>query len=320
MIRKICVRCLTGMLALFVLLTFPHAAISAAAERAVLCSTFPIYQLTRNITTGREGVQVDLMLPSQLGCPHDYVLSPLDMKKMARADILVINGLGMEDFLVAPLQQAKETLVVVDSSAGIKDLLAYQGDHHHAHHHDCDEHHHNHSAEDWNPHLFASPRMVVRLVENIAQGLALADPDGTAVYRANAETYVARMEKLAEQVSGLGEQLGNKRILQPHGIFDYLARDIGLEIIAHMIDDSGQEPAASEMIRLIKLVREQQPAAIVIEPQYPAKVANTISQETGVPVVLLDPVATGPDDAPLDYYETIMRQNLETIAQTWGVR
>jgi len=83
-------------------LIFGFAFFTGAPEQTVLATTFPIYQIARNVTQGRDGVKVDLMMPSQQGCPHDYALTTQDMQKLAKANILVVNGLGMEDFLGAP--------------------------------------------------------------------------------------------------------------------------------------------------------------------------------------------------------------------------
>ena len=72
---------------------------TALAQTRVLATTFPVYQIVRNITQNVPDVEVQLMLPAQAGCPHDYALTPQDMSKLAQADILVLNGLGLEAFL-----------------------------------------------------------------------------------------------------------------------------------------------------------------------------------------------------------------------------
>ena len=75
---------------------------AALAQTRVLATTFPVYQIVRNITQNVPDVEVQLMLPAQAGCPHDYALTPQDMSKLAQADILVLNGLGLEAFLGSP--------------------------------------------------------------------------------------------------------------------------------------------------------------------------------------------------------------------------
>jgi zinc/manganese transport system substrate-binding protein/zinc transport system substrate-binding protein len=294
-----------------------------ASGSDVLCTTFPLYQITRNVSQGRNGVNVGLLLPASLGCPHHYSLTPQDMQKLARADVLVVNGLGMEEFLGAPVKKANPRLRVVDSSVGIEGVLQYAGDDDHAHadghdHAEAHDHAHHHHAGA-NPHLFASPRMAAVLAENIAAGLSKADPEGASVYFKNAKAYAGRMNALADEMAAAVKTLRNNRIVQPHGVFDYLARDIGLEVVA-VTQPHGQEPSAAEMLKLAGTIREKKAGAVITEPQYSAKVGQTLAKETGIPSAVLDPVASGPENAPLDYYEQTMRKNLETLRVTLGVK
>ena len=301
----------------------------ARAELNVLCTTFPIHLIARNVAQGRAGVDLQLLLPAGMGCPHDYALTPQDLRKIAAADVLVVNGLGLEEFLGAPVETANPDVETVDSSAGIQDLLEYAHEHAEAeeeHDHEAEadpghaEHdhgHHHHAGV--NPHLFASPRQAARIALNVAAGLSKADPEGAGVYFRNAQAYADRLNALADEMAALGRTLKNNRIVEPHGVFDYLARDMGLEVVA-VLRPHGQEPSAAEMLELVHTLRAKQAGAIFTEPQYPAKVGAALARETGLPTATLDPVATGPDAAPLDYYETAMRQNMETLRATLGVQ
>lgn len=310
----------------------------ASPQRHILVTTFPIYQIVRNLTQGCEGIHTALLLPSHLGCPHDYVVTPQNMQQLTKADILVINGLGMEFFLEASLKKANPNLTVIDSSKGISDLLpdGSRGDatstskrpkpQHEdqnrgdkvSHKHDHDHNHaHSHTGGS-NPHLFASPRMSAQIVSVIASALSDLNPEMADRYQRNAETYKNTLNRLTDDLAALGKRLRNHRIVQPHGIFDYLARDMGLEIVATM-QPNGLGPSAFEMSKLVHILREKKVGAIVTEPQYPDKIGKTLSKETGVPWIQLDPVASGPQDAPLDYYEMVMRNNMEILRETIGV-
>jgi ABC-type Zn uptake system ZnuABC Zn-binding protein ZnuA len=452
----------------------PAVSATSAAKQTVLATTFPIYQIVRNVTKGWDGVNVELMIPSQLGCPHGYALTPQDMQKLAKADILVVNGLGMEEFLGAPVKKANPRINAIDSSAGIKETLQYQGEeHHHSHaehaHHGAAHRHHGDQPYEWagaftldpgvytwtfakvdgqyadpamkmaylvseandpiehaenkvaklfaqkgtnqkhgssldtgklhilqfdagrdtseftikidkagtyvfftehmpsefeagehyfktaagrdvepvaqepeaghahhhgehghehghdhhhggvNPHLFASPRMTAKLAMNIAAELSKADATGAATYFTNAQAYADTMNTLADDMAALGGRLKNNRIVQPHGVFDYLARDMGLEIVAVM-QAHGQEPSAAEMVSLVKTIKEKNAGAIFTEPQYPEKAGKSLAKETGIAVALLDPAATGPENASLTHYEEIMRQNMKTLESTLGIK
>lgn len=193
--------------------------------------------------------------------------------------------------------------------------LATGGDHESKHAHG----HAHHVHQDINPHLFVSPRMAALLAENIAQGLSQADPEGAAVYASNAKAYAERMKKLADDLTELAKTFTNRRIVQPHGVFDYLARDIGLEIVA-AIQPHGHEPSAAEMLDLVRIIRETKAGAVFTEPQYSPKVGQAIAREAGFPTAMLDPGVSGPDNAPLDYYELIMRKNMETLRATFAVK
>lgn len=301
---------------IFVLLLVLPA--QAAPPRLILTSTFPIYQMTRNIVQGQSGVTVELLLPARLGCPHDYALTPQDMQKLRQAEVLIINGLGLEEFLGAPLQRAHPGLIVIDSSRGLKGVMPYRNQpatatkNNHGHDHD-------HAAA-VNPHLFASPRMAARQVLNIAAELARLDPAAAPLYQRNAHAYAGRLDTLADEFVTLGKTLKNRRIITQHGVFDYLARDMGLEVVAVVQEHPGQEPAAAEMLALIRQAKARQVGAVFTEPQYPAKIAETIAREAGIPSTTLDPAASGADDAPLNSFETTMRNNLQTLKSVLGSR
>lgn len=295
--------CLLSICALALLL--PLAA--TGGELQVLCTTFPIYQITRNVAQGRGGVNVQLLLPASLGCPHDYALTPQDMQKLLGARVLVVNGAGLEEFLGAPVAKANPGLSVVDSSAGVSNLLTYQSEN-------------APGRQEPNPHFFSSPRLAAQLAANIAAGLARADSEGADLYQKNAALYAVRMNRLADEFTALGRTLANRRIVTQHGAFDYLARDAGLEVVAVLQAHAGQEPSAADMLELVKIIRASKAGAIFTEPQYPAKIGQTLARETGIPSAILDPTASGPENAPLDYYETVMRKNLETLRATLGVK
>ncbi|MDD2463932.1 MAG: metal ABC transporter substrate-binding protein [Desulfobulbus sp.] len=299
---------------IFFLACYPSWSWAKEATLQILVSTFPIYQITRNVIQGVEGVDIDLMIPAGLGCPHDYALTPQDMQKLAKADLLIINGLGMEEFLGAPLKKANASLQIIDSSSGISEILQYREKEHEQHMHE-EEHH-----TGPNPHLFASPRMAALLADNIAQALAHSLPEFAPAIVANGKTYGQKMQQLAATMAEAGKGLANNRIVTQHGVFDYLARDMGLEVVAVVQAHAGQNPSAAEILALVADIKAQKAGAIFTEPQYPQAVGQTIAREAGIKSARLDPAANGPDNAPLDYYQQVMQSNLKTLEQILGRR
>ena len=286
----------------------PVQALAQENHIRILASTFPVYLFTKNIVADVKTAKLEIMLPPNLGCPHDYALTPQDMYKLARADVFVVNGLGLEEFLGSPLKKANPHLFILDSAKDITQLLYYTPE----------EEESSQGQQSVNPHIFASPRMAAQQVAHIAEGLAQIDPASAAQYRANAKAYVAILAALDAEFIEAGKVLKNNRIITQHGIFDYLARDMGLEIASVIAAHPGQEPSAASILSLIGLIKEKKVGAIFTEPQYKNASAKTLAREAQIPLAALDPVANGPDDAPLSYYQDTMRNNLNLLTPPHG--
>jgi len=279
------------------LLLVPVRPTAGGEEVRVLTSFLPVYLFTRNVTGDAPGVIVDIMLPASLGCPHDYALTPGDMKKIARADLFIANGYGMEEFLGAPVRKANPKLKVIESAASVAPLRAGDGD----------GHHHG----DMNPHTWVSPRNAILQVRAIEKALSAASPGNAPVFRRNADAYVRRLEAVVREYDDAAKRFRRRNIVTFHNVFDYLARDAGLTIVGEIEETPGQEPSAGEMRRLVQTIRAKNVAAVFAEPQYPERLAGMIGREAGVPVHVLDPVATG--STALTTYEDVMRRNLKIL-------
>ena len=332
-------------------LILPQAASAAAGQGKlrILATTYPVYLLARNVVQSNPGAQVDLLIPAQTGCPHDYALTPKDMQKLAQADVLLLNGLGLDDFMLKALPNAKPGLVVVDSSAGITPLKednahedgdedhdGHEGGHadhdghdHAARHgheesghghdgHDGHSHHHDHGGV--NPHAFASPRLAAVMVKNMAQGLAKADPQNAASYESNASAYEKVLSGLSERLAALGNKAPNKGIALMHDALSYMARDGGLEVVAVIQEDEEAQPSAGRLITVAKILREHKPALIASEPQYSDKAVQTLAREVGIPAAQLDSLASGPASPSLDHYEKTMNNNINILEKYFEPR
>jgi ABC-type Zn uptake system ZnuABC Zn-binding protein ZnuA len=274
----------------------------AAPPLRVLTSFLPVYLFTKNVVGDAPGVAVDMMLPAGLGCPHDYALSPSDMKKIASADLFVVNGLGMEEFLGAPVRKANPKVRMVESAAAVVPIRA-----------DSDD---GHGHGGVNPHSWVSPRNAILQVRAIEKALSAASPGNAGRFRKNADGYVARLEALSREADAAAKRFRNRNIVTFHNVFDYLARDLGLRVVGEIEAVPGQEPSAGEIRKLVGVIRREKAAALFGEPQYPARIAETIGREAGIPVRTLDPVATG-STAPTAY-EDAMRANLRTLSEALG--
>ena len=286
----------------------------AAQENAqqvnILTTFYPMYIFTLNIADGIEGVSVQNMADQSVGCLHDYQLQTRDMVALEEADVLIVNGGGMEQFMDKVISMRSD-LPVVTACEGI-DMLPLEG---HAHEHDHD--HEGESCSEVNAHVWLDPKLAVRQIENIAEGLCTADSAHAEAYRANAAAYAERIGALGEEMSGMLEPVRGERIVTFHEAFPYFANAFGIEIAGVIQHDQGEEPGTREIAKTCELVKELGVKALFAEPQYPQKAAETIARETGAGLYRLDPVVSG--DGVKESYEMIMRENarilLEALAQ-----
>ncbi len=273
----------------------------------VVCTFLPVYVLTQNVVYGVPGVEVRLLLAANAGCPHDYMLTPTEAVMLEKADVLVLNGLGMEQFLRNNPALTRTGTEKIEAGEAVDTLLTPRE---HSTEQAEDRHEHSGVAE-INPHGWVSPFQAARMARFIGDRLAQIDSPYSEEYRAHAQAYAARLDSLGHEFEDLVARAQNKRIVTFHHAFDYLARDVGLEIMEVVEPSPGVEPSAKSLAQLAKEIKARRPAALFSEPQYSNRLVETLASETGVVVLVLDPAASGDSD-PQSYLK-IMRQNLLTL-------
>ena len=276
---------------------------AAGGEKTFVTSFYPMYIFARNVAGDVPGVKVVNLAGESTGCLHDYQLKTRDMATLEKADALIINGGGMEQFMDKVIAQQPH-LAVIDAGSGIEMLCS--GDDH-------DHDGHEHANEVMNAHVWLDPMLAIRQVQNIADGLSAADEENAAAYQANAAAYIARIEALDAELKAQLAPLAGKEIVTFHEAFDYFAHAYGLHVAAVIAGDSGEEPSTRQIAKLCDLVEELAVKALFVEPQYPAKTAETIARETGAKLYTLNPVVTG-DGSP-DSSENLMRENARVLQE-----
>ena len=284
----------------------------------IVTSFYPLYISTINITKDIPNVTVTNMTKSQTGCLHDYQLTPQDLKTLENADILVINGAGMESFLDGIISQYPN-LEIVDATKG----LSLLEDDTHSH----DDHDHDHDTEDehsedddhdheYNAHVWVSVTGNIDEVKNISSQLENLNPENKEAYQSNTNTYVAKLEDLKNEMHEELDNLPNRDIITFHEAFPYFAEEFNLNIAGVIEIEPDSEPSAKEIEEIINTVKGKNIKALFTEPQYSSKVAETIATETGATVYELDPIVTG-DSNPNAYDDYInkMKKNLDVLKE-----
>lgn len=282
---------LTCLLAVFMLLGACHH-VRCAEPMRILATTFPVWQFTANICAKAPNVVVELLIPASAGCPHDFSLKPADLNKLAQADIIVTNGAGLEEFLTRPLDGLKKKPAIINASQNVPVLEEAHGDHGHA-----------------NPHTFASPANAALMATNIAAGIAEKDPRNAQLYNENGNAYVKRLTEISDKLKKIGGQAPNPSIALEHDALAYLAKNADLKIAAIFENTA----SASQLAKLRQQLATEKPALLAGDAQYPDRLLRVLSQETHIPFAQLNPCASGPADAPLDYYEKVMQSNWDIL-------
>ena len=267
-----------------VLLSQAHGA--ANAPFRILTSFHPMYIHTLNIAGNIPGVEISNLTRPATGCLHDYQATPDDVARLTTADAVVINGGGMEAFMDKTMQNGHKP-VVINASEGIEWIR--------------DEH-------GINPHVWTSPSLAIRQVENIARQLAAADPAHAGIYQQQAQRYAAQLDTLRVHMRTELQPLRVRDLVTFHEAFVYFAREFNFNAISVITADGGIIPRPRELARAVRLIKARHIPAIFVEPQYASDAALTIARETGAEVGTLDPGVTGPDRA--DAYLRMMETNL----------
>ena len=272
----------------------------AAPEQAdIAATTLPVWQFTCRLTEGTD-LTVTRLVTESISCLHDYTLTVRQMKAIECADVVVLSGAGLEEFLDDVLDDSQ----IIDSSAGVTLL---EGGHHH-HHEGEDEpeesHHHEHD-----PHLWLSPAHAMEQARNICAGLTLQYPQYAAVFKENLTGLLSDLEKLNAYGKQALSDLSSREILTFHDGFSYLAQEFGIEIVEAIEEESGSEASAMELIHMIEEIRLHEIRAIFVEENGSGSAASIIAAETGASCYTLSMVMSGDD------YFSAMYANIDTLKE-----
>lgn len=287
-------------------------------EFLVVTSFYPIYVIARNLTEGIDGVRLQNLTENQTGCLHDYQMTTKDMKLLDQADVLLVNGGGMESFFENALDGLAH-LTVISSEEGIQ-LLEQMSEHNHDHgveEEDDDHEEHGHEGHDHgihNAHIWLDPVRYRQQVVNLATGLAEQDPEHRAQYEANRDRYLKEIDTVAEEYQTAFAEMDPQHVIIFHDAFAYYGEVLPLEVVK-AVEIEGDESAlsAAEMAEVVEEIHHHHIQYLLIEEQYSLTVADVLAEESGAETVVLDSLVTG--DGSLDSWLTGMRENLGILQQ-----
>lgn len=272
----------------------------------VVTSFYPMYIATLNIVDGVDGVRLENLSEPQTGCLHDFQLTPEDMKLLSTADVFVINGGGIESFM-SDVAKAYPKLDVVEACEDVA-LLSEDADTESESNHDHD---HDHDHGDENAHAWMSVPRYRTMVKTIASHLAQKDEAHAKEYYANAEKYDAKLAVLEEKIDSLKSLTGGQNIIIFHEAYEYVADDFSMNACYLLDLDEERSVSAGEVKQVIGAIKDDGVSVILAEELYGKSMGDTVSRETDVHMVYIDPLNRGEYDK--DSYLDGMEHNIELV-------
>lgn len=267
-----------GLVALMVIVTPAPAADDGRLR--VMVSILPQEEFVKAV--GGEHVNVTVMVPPGRE-PHTYAPTPSQMMSLERASLYFEVGAGLE-FEMVWMQRFVELnsdMLVVNGSKDVHLMKMSDG-----------------GMTD--PHIWLSPKNAMTMVQNLYHGLIKIDPRNASDYENNTRSYLQRLDRLDENISAALAPLENRNILALHPAWGYFADEFGLTQRA--IEENGKEPTALGLAEILDFARRYNVSVVFAEPQFSTRMADSIAEEIGGAVVIVDDLAA-------DYID-----NLEIVA------
>ena len=268
----------------------------------IAATTLPVYDFTVAICENTP-ITVTRLVTEEVSCLHDYSLNVRQVKAAEAAEVIVMSGAGLEEFLDDMLIGT----ITIDASHGIE-LICPEEDHGHEHEEE-EEHGHEGHSHDQDPHIWLSPVNAIIMAENICDGLTDRYPEYEAVFADNLKLLLDKLESLQQYGENALREINSREIITFHDGFAYFADSFGLTILEAVEEESGSEASAKELIHLIEIINAHDVKAIFTEANGSTSAASIISRETGTACASLDMAMAG------DSYFDAIYHNIDTLKE-----
>lgn len=260
----------------------------------VAATTYPIYCLASAVCDGVDGINVSAVINQEISCLHDYTLSVSDMRVIESADLIIMNGLGLEDFMGEALDSAMgETYVCSD---GVELLYSPDGES--------------------DPHIWLDPSRAAIMAENIGKKMAQFDAENSEIYENNAKVVAEELRAKSEQWQEELSELEHREIISFHDGFEYFADAFGLTVLRSIEEEAGSEASAKEIAEIVQMIKDYDIKTIFTEKNGSTSTADAIARELGgdVEVASLTMIMSG-NSGGLNSILEEMEYNVQTIKE-----
>ncbi|MGN7123155.1 metal ABC transporter substrate-binding protein [Methylorubrum thiocyanatum] len=246
---------------------------------------------------------------------HGYAPTPGDARKLAEANLIVVNGLGFEGWMERLIKASGSKAPLVVASKNVKTIA---GSHDHDDH-DHGDHGHDHGEGDHaDPHAWQNVANVKLYVANIRDGLTAADPANAALYTANAAAYTQKLDALDAEIRAALAAIPQerRRIITTHDSFGYFSAAYGMRFLAPQGISTDSEAGPKDVARIIRQIRRDKVPAVFVESIADPRLMQQIARESGAKVggrIYSDALSAPGGPAP--GYLEMMRSNLTAFRE-----
>jgi zinc transport system substrate-binding protein len=265
----------------------------------VLATFYPLYDFASNVAGNR--ARVSILVPGSVDI-HNFEPTPSDIEKVATADVLIINGAGLEPWVPQLLAAIdRPNLKVADTSQGVA-LLDVPSDF-------------QRQGRSIDPHIWLDPARARQQVENIVQAMMRADPENAAYYRANADAYEVKLSALDAEIGGMVAKAKTRYFVTFHEAFAYFADRYNLTQIP-IQGPFQEEPTPSDIQSVVSAIRQYHLRYVGYESLENQAIPEAVSGQTNATLIIMDPIEglTPADLAAGRGYIALMREDAQNIA------
>lgn len=278
----------------------------------VVATTTLVGDVVRHIVG--DAARVTVLLPVGAD-PHSFEPTPQDAARLAEADLIFINGAGLEEFLDRLLENAGGTAEVVSVSEGIPFMELTEA--HEGEEEPTGEQAHHHEGVD--PHVWMDPNLVLIWVDNIEKALIAQDPANRSLYKANAEAYRKQLIELDAWVRQQVDQVAqaNRKLVTDHQSLGYFAARYGFEQVGAIIPSftSQAQPSAQELAALEDTIKALGVRAVFVSVAVNPALAQRLAEDTHIKVVRIYTGSLSEADGPAGTYLDFIRYDVEAIVE-----
>jgi len=201
--------------------------------------------------------------------PHTYNPTPKDMVKLEQADIIIMNGLGLEEHIADYLKQMKRNPIIISNV--FPDSI---------------------NRSEINPHIWLSAPILITAIEMIDSALKAEDLENHQTYDSISSLYKDRIVRIDSLITAERKNYGEIDIVTFHNSFDYFCSRYNINVAGTFEKSPGKEPTAKQMKELADIIKLKNIQVLYSEPQLNKSMAELLANEMNIGIDILDPLGT----------------------------